>query len=237
MPASPANRPKRRAKRAKTPLATVAALCALAAPAAFAPAPAAAVINNPGANCIPPNPGDQVFWNNGSWCQVQEGQGGTGSTGTTAGSGGGATIYWASSDAPRDPVVECLRQNAGTCMPVQRGGPGSRGVLEGKEGPIAGQRGNGSKAAGRSETARPKTKPKPASKRLCVLLSKDLNTPENRAVLAYIKRTRSRTLDLSGTPFRDPEMEKKVPAVDRKLQAWRDGQCRDQLPGGMPLGF
>jgi hypothetical protein len=144
--------------RLRTSLAAL-ALCALAAPAALAPTPAAAVINNLGTSgCAAPHPGDQVFWNGNTWCQLQEGQGGTGSTGTTAGSGGGATIYWASSDAPHDPVVECLRQNAGGCMPVQRGGPGSRGVLEGKEGPIAGQGGNGSKAAGRSETGRGRAK-------------------------------------------------------------------------------
>jgi hypothetical protein len=144
--------------RLRTPVATLSSLAALAA-LALAPAPAAAVINNPGANCIPPNPGDQVFWNNGSWCQVQEGQGGPAGTGSAAGaaSGGGATIYWASSDAPRDPVVECLRQNAGTCMPVQRGG---RDVLESKNGTIAGQRGgSGSKAAGKSEVGRGKARP------------------------------------------------------------------------------
>jgi hypothetical protein len=133
-------------------LATLAALCALAAPAALAPTPASAVINNQSTSgCAAPHPGDQVFWNGNTWCQLQEGQGGAPSS--APGASPLDPHFWASSDAPKDPVVECLRQNAGTCMPVQRGGPGSRGVLEGKEGPIAG---SGSKAAGKSETGRGK---------------------------------------------------------------------------------
>jgi hypothetical protein len=143
--------------RLRTPLAAL-ALCALAAPAALAPTPAAAVINQSTSGCAAPHPGDQVFWNGNTWCQLQEGQGGAPSS--APGASPLDPHFWASSDAPKDPVVECLRQNAGACMPVQRGGPGSRGVLEGKEGPIAGQGGNGSKAAGKSETAKGQGKPK-----------------------------------------------------------------------------
>jgi hypothetical protein len=170
MPASPDNRPKRRAKRARTPLAMLAALCALAAPAALAPTPAAAVINNQGTSgCAAPHPGDQVFWNNGSWCVVQEGAGGTGGTGTAPGGSAPGLFYWASSDAPDDLLADCLHNNAGTCMPVQRGG---RGVpQEIKDGPGArGQRGSGSKAAGKSETGRGKPKPKPTPKEECLEL-------------------------------------------------------------------
>jgi hypothetical protein len=116
----------------------------------IAPTPAAAVINNQGiSGCAAPHPGDQVFWNGNTWCQLQEGQGGAPSS--APGASPLDPHFWASSDAPKDPVVECLRQNAGGCMPVQRGG---RDVLESKNGTIAGQGGGGSKTAGKSETGR-----------------------------------------------------------------------------------
>jgi hypothetical protein len=195
-------------------IATILALAALS----LAPAPAAAVINNPGANCIPPNPGDQVFWNNGSWCQVQEGQGGPAGTGSAAGaaSGGGATIYWASSDAPRDPVVECMRQNAGTCMPVQRGG---RDVLESKNGTIAGQRGGGgSRAAGKSETGRGKKDE--LTKGLCKKLEGEGGTllPSAARDLAQIRREldalRSKTL---GLVTREGELLRRMHVLEDRL--------------------
>jgi hypothetical protein len=200
MPASPANRQRPRAGRTKS---SIVALLVLCASAALAPTSASALDDSPtSTECRAPRAGDTVVLIGTQFCAVDQGSGGgwgTGAAGSAPGGRQGSEIIWASADAPRDPVVECLRRNARRCLADQFGGRG----LEARDGGApsqAGPKGGAKGAAGKKqgETAKPKADPKPESPdtpKICANIKRNLDSIAWRTALDTWKNIRAIGLD------------------------------------------
>jgi hypothetical protein len=191
--------------------------------AALAPTPASAFDDNPGATeCRAPGAGDTVVLIGTQFCAVDQGSGGAGGTGA-AGSAPGARqgfeIIWTSSDAPRDPVVECLR-NPARCLSNQFGGRGGRQEI-GVDGPGTGgpRRGKGAMGSGKSGTKKPK-EPKPPTKAECRLLRSDIVA--GRLASQFVARDRQLQAQIKGLERRLEVTSKKESEIADRLGSLRD---------------